>query len=452
MWGKINEPTGPIGGLLVIECVSPSVKLTLDMARDRKTEDAQDLYSRGHTAFSGGDFREAIECFSRAIKLRPDVAAAYRYRAYAYIELGDRVSALNDLDAAIRLKPDDPQTYADRAAELYAQKSYDLAIADCDRVLQLDPGRAALYGLRGRCHAERGDTESALQDYATAITHDPPNASQYLLWRAQLYLQCEDLAAAEADVSAVIQTEPDNPEAFYTRATIRLQSNDILGAIDDYTTALQHHPDHAPALLGRAVCYLMRDDPRASEADSSRAIQLQPGFKAYEVRGTARRLLGNYSGALDDFNAAIALAPGAVMPYNYRAGIHYAQQNYAAAIRDHMEALKRDPRHAGTFNQLAWIWSTCPDPEVRNGDRARECATRACELSEWSEPSFLDTLAAAYAECGEFDDAIKWQEKALAMVADNPEKVTDYARRLELYQQHKPARVSAAEELGTKSP
>ena len=82
------------------------------MARDRNTEDAQDLFSRGHKAYNAGDHREAIECFSRAIKLRPDVAAAYRYRAYAYLELGDRVRALNDLDAAIRLKPDDVQSYA----------------------------------------------------------------------------------------------------------------------------------------------------------------------------------------------------------------------------------------------------------------------------------------------------------------------------------------------------
>ena len=77
------------------------------MPRDRNTDDAQDLFSRGHKAFTAGDHREAIECFSRAIRLRPDVAAAYRYRAYAYLELGDRVRALNDLDAAIRLKPDD---------------------------------------------------------------------------------------------------------------------------------------------------------------------------------------------------------------------------------------------------------------------------------------------------------------------------------------------------------
>src|SRR4051794_16351718 len=91
------------------------------MPRDHNTDDAQDLFSRGHTAFSAGDYQEAVECFSRAIRLRPDVSAGYKYRAYAYLELGDRVRALNDLDQAIRLKPDDPQTHADRAAELFAQ-------------------------------------------------------------------------------------------------------------------------------------------------------------------------------------------------------------------------------------------------------------------------------------------------------------------------------------------
>ena len=86
-----------------------------------------------------------------------------------------------------------------------------------------------------------------------------------------------------------------------------------------------------------------------------------------------------------------------------------------------------------------------PDPDVRNGQRARECATRACELTEWAEAGFLDTLATACAECGEFDDAIKWQEKAMEKLpADDADKQADYQSRLELYEQRKPARVSGA--------
>src|SRR5262245_38035134 len=109
------------------------------MSRDRATEDAQDLFSRGSKALNDGDFQEAVECFSRAIRLRPDVSDVYRFRAYAYLEMGDRVRALNDLDQAIRLKPNDAQSYADRAAELFIQRQFDQAIADCDRALKLDP-------------------------------------------------------------------------------------------------------------------------------------------------------------------------------------------------------------------------------------------------------------------------------------------------------------------------
>src|SRR5204862_3612019 len=128
------------------------------MPRDRNTDDAQDLFTRGHKAMTDGQYQEAVECFSRAIRLRPNVSAGYRYRAYAYLELGDRVRALNDLDSAIRLKPDDLQAYADRAAELYAQKAFDQAIAECDRVLILGPRRAAAFALRGRCPGARGGT------------------------------------------------------------------------------------------------------------------------------------------------------------------------------------------------------------------------------------------------------------------------------------------------------
>lgn len=414
------------------------------MFRDRTTDDAQDLFSRGHKALSEGEYHEAIECFSRAIGLRPEVSAGYRFRAYAYLELGDRVRALNDLDQAIRLKPDDPQMYADRAEELFLQKMYDLAVADCDRVLELDPGRVGQIALRGRCHAARGDTESALRDFASAIEGDPDNAARYLLWRSHLNLECENFVAAEADCTLAIGRNQADAEAYYLRGTVRQQSNDLEGAILDFSNAIQVDPNHALARLGRAICLFTREDFPGAIADSDESIRLSPGVvRAYEVRGSAHVRLGNLQEAFDDFSEAIRLAPGMVMPYNCRAGVHYARGEYSAAIREHMEALKRDPRHAGTFNQLGWIWATCPDPDVRNGERARECATRACELTEWTEPGYLDTLAAACAECGEFDEAVRWQEKAIA--SSTPEMEADLRTRLELYFQRKPARFASHE-------
>jgi len=410
------------------------------MPRDRTTDDAQDLFSRGHKALDTGAFSEAVECFSRAIRLRPDVSAGYRYRAYAYRELGDRIRALNDLDAAIRLKPDDEQAYSDRAAELFAQKAFDQAVADCDRVLKLDPGRAGVNALRGRCHAARGDTPAALADFAVAIGGDPDDAPRYLRWRAELRRDCDDLAAAEADCTEALRRDPADAEAYHLRGTVRQQAEDTAGAVDDFTEAARLKPAHWPSLLGRAVCRFVQHDYPGVVADCDAAVALNPGVaRAFELRGSAYKFLGDLDAARANFDEAVRLAPAGVMAYNYRAGVHYARGDYAAAVRDHMEALKRDPRHAGTFNQLGWVWATCPDPDVRNGPRARECATRACELTEWAEPGYLDTLAAASAECGEFDDAVKWQEKALAMV-DSAARQDDYRSRLDSYLRRKPAR------------
>jgi tetratricopeptide (TPR) repeat protein len=184
-----------------------------------------------------------------------------------------------------------------------------------------------------------------------------------------------------------------------------------------------------------------REEYAAAAADCDAVIKASPTMgKAYEVRGLCRKSLGDPAGALADFTEAIKLNPDHPLAYNLRAGLHYSQRRYAKAIADHLAALQRDPQDAGTFNQLAWIWATAPDPDVRNGARAKECATRAVELTEKGDPSYMDTLAAACAEVGEFDEAVEWMEKALELVTAEAED--DYRSRLELYQDEKPVRVT----------
>jgi serine/threonine-protein kinase len=159
---------------------------------------------------------------------------------------------------------------------------------------------------------------------------------------------------------------------------------------------------------------------------------------ALKLRGMVRRQLGDLAGALQDYSQAIQKNPEDPATYSLRGSVYYQQRQFGRAVQDHMDALKRDPRNAFTFNQLGWIWSTAPDPDIRNGRQARECATRACELSEWQEPGFLDTLAAAYAECGQFEEAVKYQTKARDLAAT--EAQADYESRLELYKDRRPYR------------
>ena len=127
------------------------------------------------------------------------------------------------------------------------------------------------------------------------------------------------------------------------------------------------------------------------------------------------------------------------MAYNNR-GLAYAMKSqYDRAISDYNKAIEMNPKFTLTYNQLAWLLATCPNDKYRDGRKAVENATRACELSQWAVPILLDTLAAAYAEAGEFEHAVKWQSKAIEQATSDYDKAT-MQTRLKLYKAGKPYR------------
>ena len=90
-------------------------------------------------------------------------------------------------------------------------------------------------------------------------------------------------------------------------------------------------------------------------------------------------------------------------------------------------------------NNLAWLLATCPDARYRDGTRAVVLANRACVLTASEDPVYLDTLAAAYAEAGEFAMAVKWQQEALVLTRDAKAREKSQAR-VALYQAKTPYR------------
>jgi len=117
------------------------------------------------------------------------------------------------------------------------------------------------------------------------------------------------------------------------------------------------------------------------------------------------------------------------------------------------KSLELDPKFAPTYNSLAWILATAHDAAFRNGQEAVRLALIACELSNWKNPGYFDTLAAAYARAGDFDKAIQWQAKAVEGMkppGNDPQKTLEplkayehdetlqHRRRLELYRMQKP--------------
>lgn len=121
---------------------------------------------------------------------------------------------------------------------------------------------------------------------------------------------------------------------------------------------------------------------------------------------------------------------------NNRANCRFHLKKFAGAEADSRQAMQLRP-DADNQNQLAWFLATCPDSKMRNGREAVALANRALKLN--SDPAIMDTLAAAYAETGDFPSAVEWQKKA----NKDPKTNKEGAKRLKLYQGNRPYRDDA---------
>jgi hypothetical protein len=93
-----------------------------------------------------------------------------------------------------------------------------------------------------------------------------------------------------------------------------------------------------------------------------------------------------------------------------------------------------------TLTLFAWQLATCSKDDLRDGKTSLLHATKACELTKWKNPICLDTVAAAHAECGDFEAAVRWQTKALEIGFDDKATSEKARHWLELYRSGKPRR------------
>jgi tetratricopeptide (TPR) repeat protein len=257
--------------------------------------------------------------------------------------------------------------------------------------------------------------------------------------RAQKAYEDEKYDEAIRIFGEVLKIDPTYAEAYVSRGMAWTEKSQPEKAIKDYNEAIKVDPKFVPAYFHRGIYWNNRKEFDKAIKDFSEALALDPKDDATLYnRGIAWAAKGEIDKAIKDYDASIRLDDAYAPAFVSRGQARAVKKNYAGAIEDYETAIRLDSKDGAGLNGKAWILATCPDKKYRDGKKAMDLATMACELTKFKEAEFLDTLSCACAEAGRFDDAVKWQKKALA----DPEfaKVAGAQAKLKLFEQKKPYR------------
>ncbi len=209
--------------------------------------------------------------------------------------------------------------------------------------------------------------------------------------------------------------------------------------------ALALDPDYATAHYNLASVLAARKQTDEAIRHFRRALEIQPDYvKCYNNLAKLFSDTGQADAAIACWQAALKIDPEfATAHFNLSAALR-GQGRFAEAIAQLREALRLpsdDANRAITLNRLAWMLATTPDASVRNGPEAIVLARQAIDISAPSE-LLGNTLAAAYAEAGQFDAAVQTAEEALKLALSRKNKplADDLRARLNLYKAGVPFR------------
>jgi tetratricopeptide (TPR) repeat protein len=359
-----------------------------------------------------------------ALKLKPDDVEALRTRALFYISQKKYDPALLDLDALIKAEPSNPRLFEVRGMVLFQLKQPEKAIESYDKAIRMQPGQIGPFIARARARAQAKDTKGALDDLKTALNMEPDNIT-VLLARARVYQMTGDLKNAKADVEAALKNRPDPEDQLAARAmlaALAAGAGDMDEAISECEQLLKLAPKNANLLTQIGLLYEFNKQSNKAIEKFSEAIGNvdKKDFKLYRHRGDAYLNVGKH----------------------------------AEAIKDYEEAFKLKPDDSGLLNNFAWVLATSPDDKLRNGKRSIEMGLKACQLTGFEQAHILSTLAAGYAETGDFENALKYSTQAVDRGASDGELTAEtreqLQREVDNYKHKRPTRELLTEDDASK--
>ena len=353
----------------------------LNQAIKHNEDNIQAHELRAWTLLSDKKVKESIEDFEYWFKAQPEnfearIIVAERLRTTGDLFDEDvQEKVLGMLDEASEIDPESGIPEGVKAQIFLQQERIDKAIEAATKSIDLDKRRPIAYRIRAAALVEKGDLEAALEDANRLMKLDLMDGYQL---RSQLFLQQDEYGKAIEDLQAMSAADPKNEG-------LKQQ------------LAILYSADLRPEESIRIYSGLLRNSvvpDEGDQPDAVRRVMMAKRANLLSSRGDANLSAGKHNKALSDYEDSLSLIDDLLMLYPG------ADES-------------KPPRDAGLLNNLAWLLATSPEEDLRDGERSIELATEAAEITKFEQPHILSTVAAGYAESGDFESAIKWIKKGL---------------------------------------
>lgn len=376
------------------------------------------LYGQAQVAMVSNDIEKAVTLLKRAKTIAPRHGEVYSLLAQAYQRLGDAEGASRESMFA-KAWPDatrapdpvvqameslavDSQSIGQAGISLAQRGQYVEAEAKFREVLAIRPGNARDYANLGGALAGQGKAEDALAAYRKGLEIDPTDVD----------------TLNNLGFTLMQQQRPDEAEKHLQQA-------------------LQIDPTFAPALGNLGLLAERRQQPEKAIDYLKQALDLNPGLLfARNALATQLVTAGDTSAAIEQWTQVLAINPNELAAIYNIAMTRVGRGEHAPAIEYLRKGLAIAPNSSRLVIALAWELATAPEYELRDGDEAMQLAQRVYSAYP-NQARIIDVMAAALAETGDFDNAIKLMERLVDAGGDASQP---YVARLKMYRRGQPWR------------
>ena len=302
-----------------------------------------------------GEVQKAVECFKKAIKLKPDYPEAHNNLGNTLKEQGDLAAAIASYNTALSLNPNHPKIHNNLGVALKEQGDLIAAITSYNTALKLKWNYPEAHNNLGNALKDQGELTAAITSYNTALSLDPNYPEAHNNLGAALKEQ-GDLAAAINSYNTALKLNLESSDTHNNLGVALKEQGHLTAAINSYKTALKFKPSHPYAHFNLGNALQERGDLTAAIASYKTALQFKPNYaEAYNNLGNILHGRGDLAAALTLYKTALQFKPNFPDAYNSLGNAFQDRGEFDTALSNYKKALEIDPKYSNAFYGIGRI-------------------------------------------------------------------------------------------------